>query len=525
MSIWARPERGRHDSLLLAQSLDERIPDDCGVRLLDEMLGKVDWSDWEAKYEQDGRGRPPLHPRYLAGCIIYGAMKRVASLRELEEATRMRQDFMWLMDGQTADHSTFCKFRARFDDDIGGLFKQLNRRVARERKLTLEEALIDGTRLRADSDRHGARTAKVLETQLEALEAQVAEHIRAMPEETEVSTDSPAAIEERLREYERRAGELDRRRRKLERALEIARERDEAKCAKDGRKAVPVRVPVTDPESHILPNKEGGYAPNYTPVLAVESEHGLIAGVCLAEGNGEADTVAPLMEQVSEIAPGSVKRILSDSAFGTGPNLKNMDEDGIEVYSPAGAAQRGDNPAARPDPAVPVAEKDWDSLPMHGKKLDRAAFVYNADDDCYHCPMGRRLDPSRKLARKSPDETESGTEYRCVDCSDCPLAGRCKRDGVACRTVRRDAFEPYREALARRMRTEQGKKIYARRAPIGEGAFAGMKRHLGLRRFTRRGRKRVGAELIWMCIGYNMFKLVAMGKKSAETAVPAPAMA
>ena len=347
MSIWARPERGRHDSLLLAQSLDERIPDDCGVRLLDEMLGKVDWSDWEAKYEQDGRGRPPLHPRYLAGCIIYGAMKRVASLRELEEATRMRQDFMWLMDGQTADHSTFCKFRARFDDDIGGLFKQLNRRVARERKLTLEEALIDGTRLRADSDRHGARTAKVLETQLEALEAQVAEHIRAMPEETEVSTDSPAAIEERLREYERRAGELDRRRRKLERALEIARERDEAKCAKDGRKAVPVRVPVTDPESHILPNKEGGYAPNYTPVLAVESEHGLIAGVCLAEGNGEADTVAPLMEQVSEIAPGSVKRILSDSAFGTGPNLKNMDEDGIEVYSPAGAAQRGDNPAAR----------------------------------------------------------------------------------------------------------------------------------------------------------------------------------
>lgn len=518
MSIWAKARLGRHDALLLAESLDERIPGDCGVRLLDAMLDKVDWSDWESRYKQEGPGRPPLHPRYLAGCFIYGVMKRVISLRELEEATRMRQDFMWLMDGQTADHSTFCTFRTRFDDLISDLFKQFNRAVARERKMTLEEVLIDGTRFRADSDRHGARTAQALEAQLEALEAQAAEHLRIMPEETVVSTDSAASLEARL-------SELDQRRQKISRALEVARERDVIKRAKDGPKSAPVRVPVTDPDAYILPNKEGGYAPNYTPVLAVDSEKGLVAGACLADGNSEADTVAPLMEQVAEVAPGPTKRMLGDSAFGTGPNLKAMKTAGVEVYSPAGAAQSGDNPAVRPDPAIPVAGKDWDSLPMYGKQLDRTAFVYNAGDDCYYCPMGRRLAPARKLARKSPGETESGMEYRCEDCSDCPLAGRCKRDGVACRTVRRDAFETYREELASRMRTAQGKKIYARRAPIGEGAFAVIKRHLGIRRFTRRGKKRVGAELIWMCIGYNTHKLVALVRKSAGTAVLAPVVA
>ena len=157
------------------------------------MLKAVDWSDWESVYTLEGAGRPPLRPRYVAGCLIYGLIKGVRSLRELEEATRMRQDFMWLLDGQTVDHTTLCQFRLRFDGKIADLFKQLNRRAASENKLTLEELLIDGARMRADSDRHGARTAKALEAKLEVLDAQMAEALRALPEETETLAESTKA--------------------------------------------------------------------------------------------------------------------------------------------------------------------------------------------------------------------------------------------------------------------------------------------------------------------------------------------
>lgn len=71
----------------------------------------------------------------------------------------MRLDFRWLLNGLSVDHSTFSAFRIRFREEIEDLFRQLNRHAAEMRKATLEEILIDGTRIRADSDRHGARTA------------------------------------------------------------------------------------------------------------------------------------------------------------------------------------------------------------------------------------------------------------------------------------------------------------------------------------------------------------------------------
>ena len=474
------------------------------------MLKAVDWSDWESVYTLEGAGRPPLRPRYVAGCLIYGLIKGVRSLRELEEATRMRQDFMWLLDGQTVDHTTLCQFRLRFDGKIADLFKQLNRRAASENKLTLEELLIDGARMRADSDRHGARTAKALEAKLEVLDAQMAEALRALPEETETLAESTKALEERMRE-------LDERRRKIVRALEVARARDQAKQSKDGSQATAVRVSVTDPDAHVMPNKEGGYAPNYTPVLAVDGKNGLIAAACVAEGNGEAAAVAPLMKQAREMAPTDVERVLCDSGFTSGSNLQQLSHDGVAVYAPAAQVSPNGNPALRPDPTEPVPEAARAALPMHGGQLDRAAFIYDAEHDVYRCPMGREMPLARTLQRQTPEGAVSVGEYRCIDCTECPLAEPCVRGSAGRRTIRRDAYEPFREELARRMQADQAKGIYARRAPIGEGVFANLKRNMGIRRFTRRGRARVGAELLWICIAYNLRKLTLLATQTPST--------
>ena len=36
------------------------------------------------------------------------------------------------------------------------------------------------------------------------------------------------------------------------------------------------KVPVADPDSGIMPNKEGGYAPNFNPIAAADGECGMI---------------------------------------------------------------------------------------------------------------------------------------------------------------------------------------------------------------------------------------------------------
>jgi transposase len=65
MAYWAKAPIPREQMVLIATTLDDRIPDDQVVRVFAEILGSYDWSAWEAYYHQ-GIGQPPIHPRVLA---------------------------------------------------------------------------------------------------------------------------------------------------------------------------------------------------------------------------------------------------------------------------------------------------------------------------------------------------------------------------------------------------------------------------------------------------------------------------
>ena len=82
-----------------------------------------------------------------------------------------------------------------------------------------------------------------------------------------------------------------------------------------------IRVPVTDPDSIIAPNKEGGYAPNCTPVVAVEKNSGAIVLCEVVEGSDEAAAVKPAMEAAREVLGKKPDRILADTSFAAGENL------------------------------------------------------------------------------------------------------------------------------------------------------------------------------------------------------------
>lgn len=89
MTQWARAPQKREQIVLFAERLDQAVPPDHTVRLLDDILGRIDWSPWESKYH--GRlGQPPIHPRVLAGTLLYGLLTRIRSSRAIEEALSIR---------------------------------------------------------------------------------------------------------------------------------------------------------------------------------------------------------------------------------------------------------------------------------------------------------------------------------------------------------------------------------------------------------------------------------------------------
>jgi len=171
---WAKTPEVREQMVLFPSLLDDAIGQDHNVRLLDAILGQIDWSIWESAYDLT-KGQPPIHPRVLAGVILYGLLTRIRSSRALEEALQVRLDFRWLVEGRSIDHTTLSEFRRKNAPALKDLFVQIGLIARQMGCLPLETLAFDGTRMRANNRRTGTRTPERLREMKKELAAKFAE--------------------------------------------------------------------------------------------------------------------------------------------------------------------------------------------------------------------------------------------------------------------------------------------------------------------------------------------------------------
>lgn len=509
---WARSGLSRDQLVLFPTRLDEAIPPDHQVRLLDDILHRLDWSNWERCYELK-RGQPPIHPRILASVILYGLMMRIRSSRSLEDALRVRLDFQWLVEGFSIDHTTISEFRRKNAEQLKDMFVQIGLLARQAGWLTLDKLAFDGTRMRANNRRSGTRTpgelqaaAKELAEKFAELEAKAADADR---EEDEVfGTCGSGKLAEELADIKRRQSQVDAALAELER------------LQKSGLK-VPARLPVTDPQSRVTPNKEGGFAPNYTPLATVDVDSGLIVSVDVISSTDEDKHLLKAVEDVQtsfglEKPPGA---LLADGLMATGENLAACGELGIELYSPIKGELSEDNPALRDDPSQPVPAELREQLPIKtvrrsGKEvqqLEKQAFVYDQQANCYWCPEGKRLDYTGTTRERRPGGTERVRDRylaAAADCQACPLVAMCLQGNNKQRSINREQHESHREAHAQKMATPEAKAIYAQRRHAGERPFAMIKHHMGARRFLLRGLNKVKQEWRWLATAFNIQAII-----------------
>jgi transposase len=520
MSGWNQAPYPRDQILLFRETLGDRIPQNHTVRLFAEILDGIDWTSWEQQYVLVA-GQPPIHPRIMAGAIIYGLTHGVRSSRRLEWICANAVDFMWLVEGRTIDHSTFCGFRTKFKREVKDLFRQIGRIGMHLELISLNRVALDGSRVRANSSRHATASAKTLEERLKVLDEQIE---KLLAEADEVDRQDRDLFGDTASGHTLPAelSDLKKRQERLGKALEAAKKADakRGKCRRGSRRAA--KVPVADPDSAMMPNKEGGYAPNYNPVATVDGVCGMIVDADVLNEMREGEVVVPAVERIESTFGQKPGQFLADSGFATGENLSDLARRGIEALMPVGSARTlADNPAERADPTKPVAQEDWVRLPRRDRstnQLDRAAFVYDSAKDCYYCPMGRSL-PFVQIKAKGR-ATCDASEYRvyqCGSCEGCGLAVDCLAGKSRVRTVSHDQHEAVRCEVAARLKTESGRQAYARRAPLAETPNGFIKQVIGLRQFLLRGLEKVRAEWLWACTASNMRKLAAaLGTLRAE---------
>jgi transposase len=507
MDYWAKPGLDRLQALLFYPTLDQTIDECHPVRHLDEILRAQDWSEWALHYSLR-KGQPPMPPWVMAGVILYGLMRRIRSSRQLEYACANNMDFLWLVEGRTIDHSTICIFRTTFKTELKKLFKDLGRLAMEMGLVRLVELAFDGTRVKANASRFHTWTADKVEEALKELEPA----IEQMLKEADAADAAERTVwgENQTRELPPELADAKQRQEKLQKVLQRLQESDEAR-KREGIKS-PAQLPMADTDSTVMPNKEGGYAPNYTPLAATDGAAKYILDANVIAGPNEHSELVPSVDRIGEDYQQKPGSVAADKAFGTGQNLEAMEKCQVELYTPveSPSPQEG-NPAKREDPRQPVPEADWPNLPRDNRgKLAKSCFLHDPETDMCYCPMGKEM-PYRETKKYERSQGQVPVRiYGCRDCPGCPLYKDCvDAKAKRGRTVGRDGYEPLREKMHAKMQTEEAKQIYGRRMHVGETPFAIIKGILEVRRFLLRGLEKVKTEWLWVCTAYNLRILIA----------------
>jgi transposase len=157
----------RKTSFLLPPSVDEWLPEEHLGRFVVEIVEQMDLSGMEKAYR--GSGSKSYHPAMLLALLIYGYATKVFSSRAIERATHDSVAFRFIAGNEHPDHDTIAHFRKRFIDQIEPLFVEVLKMARAMGVLKLGTVALDGTKIHANASRHSALSwehANKIEAQL-----------------------------------------------------------------------------------------------------------------------------------------------------------------------------------------------------------------------------------------------------------------------------------------------------------------------------------------------------------------------
>jgi transposase len=216
----------RDTGFLLPPSVDEWLPERHLARFVVEVIDGLDLSAMSKSYR--GTGSASYHPALLLGILVYGYATGVFSSRKLERATYDSVAFRFIAANDHPDHDTIATFRRRFLKEIEGLFVQVLALAREMGMLKMGTVALDGTKIHANASRHSALSyehAGKIEAQLKA---EVAELLARAEAADQADVPDGMSIPDELARREKRLAKLAEARAKIEARAKERYEREKA---------------------------------------------------------------------------------------------------------------------------------------------------------------------------------------------------------------------------------------------------------------------------------------------------------
>jgi len=471
----------RDTPLLLPLDMREWVPEDDLLNFVVPAITGMKLP--ELRVNPRGTGSPQYPPKMMLMLLVYCYAQRTFSSRRIEAATYRDLGVRSLTGDTHPDHDTICAFRRQNQEAIAQAFLEVLRLAREMGLLKVGTISVDGTHIKANASKHknvSYQRAVELEEQLkldiaellqkaESDDRQGAADPAQLPPEVSRRQDllermalAKASLEERAKreaaaqraEYE---AKLKARQERIERDGGPGPGGGNLKAPDDNPKPqAKDQVNLTDADSRLMKkNHSAECTQSYNAQAAVDADGSmLVVATGLTQCANDSGQLEPMVRAVPQEL-GVVKRVLADTGYVNKEAMERLEKERkVEGGPPEGP------PEVLEGPGLPGVE------------------LYVA--------VGR-------------EDNQRRYDYRPRSVTQKPV---------------REPTDPYLLAMKEKLKTQEGRRIYAKRKQTVEPVFGVIKQAMGFRQFLLRGMEKVRSEWKLVCLAYNLKRMHSLIRES-----------
>ena len=452
----------REQAILFPQSLDQIIPADNEVRIIDLFAESINLADFKFVVKTATEGRPAYNPKDLLKLFVYGYLNSIRSSRTLEKECHRNIELMWLMKQLTPDHNTISNFRRDNDKAIRKVFRHTVS-IAQQFNLIGGKLIAgDSTKLRAQNSKKNNFNEGKIEQHLDYIENRLNEYYKALEEADE---DNKIIITAEIQKHENRKDFYNN--------LSIELEQNGN-----------TQISTADPDSRQLITRNNITEVAYNIQTVVDARHYLPIDYKVTNEN-DSKAMGGMLRRTKCILQTNQFTALYDKGYHRGSEIKKALEMGIDIMV-----------------AIPGVGS---FAPDANYNVDK--FIYNSNEDTYTCPQQQTLTTNGSWYQKSKQRyIYFVRHYKTSACSQCPALAQCTKNKKG-RLLERSEYQPYIDQ--NRKNIEANSSTYKKRQSIVEHPYGIIKRQWGFYYITtKKGINRASADVGLMFVAYNLRRLM-----------------
>lgn len=497
----------QRQGMLLPPSLDEMIPEKHLVRVVNDTIEKLNIEPLLATYK--GGGASAYHPKMLLKVLVYAYLSKIYSSRMIAKALRQDIHFLWLSGMQQPEFSIINHFRSsRLKGVIDQVFGSMVFFLLKHNYIDLKEYFVDGTKLRADANKHKVVWAKNTKRYKQKVQEKIKYLLREidrtndleqreydardLAEQGQESTLTSEAVQEqvnRLNELvshatapKRTARAVNEIRMKLLPKLENYEQQETTLAGRNS-------YSRTDPDATVFRTKDDQLLPAYNLLLGTQRQF-IVNYSFHQKKASESDGLPAHLHRMNALLGRYPSLVMGDSAYGSEENYALLEQHSIGNY-------------LKYNTFHPEQTKKYRTNPYRKENFQRDPLT-----DTYRCPQGRAL----VFKEQKIVATDNGYQtvlrfYQSTDCRGCPVASLCKR-GDGPRTIQMNhTLDAYRTQARTNLHSERGLALRKQRGVDVEPPFGDIKFNQAYTRCRLRGQQKVNVEIALLSIAHNTKKI------------------